>query len=68
VALSLFRFVSELLYREERGGDTLLRITNAGFQFLLRNIYSQLWSLLLAFIETAEVCSLCLSPSLSLSY
>jgi hypothetical protein len=35
--------------------DDAVRITNAGFKFLLKDTYNQIWTLLLEYIEASEV-------------
>eukprot|EP01118_Nematostelium_gracile_P010913 TRINITY_DN382_c0_g1_i1.p1 TRINITY_DN382_c0_g1~~TRINITY_DN382_c0_g1_i1.p1 ORF type:complete len:450 (-),score=100.54 TRINITY_DN382_c0_g1_i1:46-1395(-) len=35
-------------------GEDAMEITNLGYQFLLKDAYTQMWTLLLSYIETAE--------------
>lgn len=43
-----------LIFENERDTNSLC-ITNVGFQFLLQDTYTQIWTLLLAYIRTIEI-------------
>lgn len=39
---------------EDEGGNSRLKITNEGFQFLLQDVNAQIWTLLLQYLKMAE--------------